>query len=319
MSGDYGERRRFIFELKNQRQFELALKEIEALRAEGLTDIDLEVTEADILARMRRLPQALEILERRPRISLSEYGQALLAGLLKESARQEESEAIFEDLAGRPRLPDSVSRRVLKYLEGKDPERAVNFGRRHTQTAESQRALAQSLRKAGQLEEALKVLEEAAQRFPEDEWLVSEHVMARLEGLPPAEVAQELETVLVMKAHQHNAKIKERLAQAYRKTARYPEARTLLLELLEKKPGDCYLTSNLALVVRELGEVERSLDLFEEVLRQEPGSRETLNAYFSTCSKNDKKARAAAYVALRTQEDPSNRSLWGMLKKYFPR
>ena len=63
---DYRRRRERIFQLRKERRFEEALREVDALEADGADTPDLRVDRADILARLGRPAEALDVLDRRP-------------------------------------------------------------------------------------------------------------------------------------------------------------------------------------------------------------------------------------------------------------
>lgn len=305
-------RRRYLFDLKKQKHYAEALTEIQSLRADGFAGPVLDVDEADTLARLNQPAAALEILERSPG-PLSEYGQALLAGLLEHAGRAEEAASRFEELAGREHLSAAVARRVLTYLEKHDPERALLLARRQgADTAEGALALARLLHKSKRTDEALQIVNAALRRFPDDAMLVREQAMLQMVGLSPADQAEELKTKLAVKANRDNIQLKERLVQASRQSGDFQEARRLLLEMLEVQPENVYFRSNLAYVLRDLGEIDKALDILEEVMPFDT-KRHAESAYFATCRDHGLKGRALAYV-----ERAGQGRLWGLLKKYFP-
>jgi tetratricopeptide (TPR) repeat protein len=271
------------------------------------------VQRADCLARLKHPKEALSVLEACEE-PLPEYGLVLLAGLLEHAGRKFEAEPIFDELAGRTHLQDSVARRVLVHLEKRDPTRAINLARRLPETPENRIQLSRILQHAGQADAALEVLDHARRADPKNAYVDKEWVMAQIDALSPEEQVDELELAL---ATRDNPQLGERLVQAYRKVGRNQEARKMLLQQLTRDPENLYLKTNLALVQRELGEIDQALDLLEAVMDASPGNPISESTYFKTCKDHAKDDRAWQYVATRAQQDPSRRRLWGLGKKYL--
>ena len=312
---DFSETLRYIIDLKRQGHHQLALDQIREARLAGHEDVNLDVSEADCLARLRDPKRALAVLENRLSLQeLPEYGQALLAGLLETAERHEEAAPIFDTLAGQPNLTPPVARRVLAHLEKRDLPRAVNLARRLPPNGDNLLQLAKLLIKSELPDEARSVLREGHKRFPEHQMLAREWVMTGLEGLPEEEQIEELRLMLTLAEYRSNIQIKERLIQLCRKHGRLEEARDLLLDCLRQEPRNLYLKSNLGYVHSKLGEIDKALDIFEEVMDEKITDTHVESAYFATCREHDRKQRAADYVASRAGADPRRRRLYGLLK-----
>lgn len=306
---------RYLRDLKQQRRYSEALSEIAALRERGQHGAWIDVEEADVLARLERPGQALELLERaRLEAPLGDYAACLMAGLLENSKRLDEAADLFEELAGRPALSPLVAQRVLRYLDRADPDRALQLARRlGSDTPGSALNLIRQLKKAKRPEEALELAESSARRFPEDEFLSRELTVLQLAGESPEDAAAELETRLSLQAHRGNRQLQERLIQAYRKSGNLEAARTLLLECLDKDPHNLYFKSNLAYVLRDLGQIETALDLLEQVMDGGPKEVHAETAYIATCREHNLTGRAAAYI-----RKSGRKHLWGRLRKKAP-
>ena len=300
-----------VTELKQQGKLQEALDQLERLPR---SQAGWVLERAGLLARLNRPQEALHQLQDLDR--WSDYALALKAGLLEHLNQTTESEAIFEELAARPRLQRAAWQRVMKYLQAKDPERAAQWSARTGQhNAEQLQSQAQAQIKAGHQEQALATLELAHQEFPAHPGVVRDLAMLRLEGEPPEVVVEELDTLLSMQDHRANVPLRERLVQALREQKDYARARHELLECLRLAGPSHYLRANLAYVLRDLGEIEEALERMEELLLENPADQFVLGAYFKTCRDHERVERAGAFVAQQAAKDPRKRRWWGTFKK----
>lgn len=302
-------------ELRRQGRFQEALEEAERLLSAHFSPA-LACQRADLLARLKRPEEALQQLEALPQADLKDVALALKAGLLQHFDRQDEAEVLFEELAQRPHLEPAVQRRVVEYLQKKDPVRAVHLAQRG-EGAPAALLQAETLEKEGRKEEALQVLARAVERYPAHDGLFKQWVMLRLEDQEPAVVVEQLDLLLSMDRHRHNLALRERLVQALRATGELDRARLELLKCLEQSGNQHYLRANLAYVLRDLGQIDSALDLMEQLLHEDPGDSFVLGAYFKACRDHDRKQRAASFVASSAQVDARLRRWWGTFRKVF--
>ena len=300
-----------VAEPKRQGKLQEALDQLDRLPKQ---EAGWVLERAGLLARLQQPQEALRQLEDLDR--WSDYALALKAGLLEHLHQPAESEAIFEELAARPRLQRAAWQRVLKYLQAKDPERAAQWSARTGQhNAEQLQSQAQAQVKAGHRQQALATLELAHQEFPAHPGVVRDLAMLRLEGEPPEVVVEELDTLLSMRDHQTNVPLRERLVQALREQKDHQRARQELLECLRLGGPSHYLRANLAYVLRDLGQIEEALDQMEALLLENPADQFVLGAYCKTCRDHDRVQRAGAFVAEQANKDPRKRRWWGTFKK----
>ena len=300
-----------VGDLKRQGKLQEALEHLEQLPQR---DSSWVLERAGLLARLQRPQEALSQLEHLQ--VWSDYALALKAGLLEHLRQPAESEAIFEELAARPRLQRAAWQRVMKYLQGRDPERAAQWSARTGQhSAEQLQSQAQAQLQAGHRQAALETLQQAHEEFPAHPGLVRDLAMLRLEGEPPEVVVEELETLLSMQDHARNIQLRERLVQALRELKDYERARQQLLECLSLGGPTHYLRANLAYVLRDLGEIQEALSLMEQLLVENPADQFVLGAYCKACRDHDLVQRAGAFVAQQASQDPRKRRWWGTFKK----
>ncbi|MBS2035422.1 hypothetical protein JST97_10560 [bacterium] len=300
-----------VSELKRQGKLQEALEHLEHL---SQLEPGWVLERAGLLARLNRPEEALSQLEQLER--WSDYALALKAGLLEHLHHPSESEAIFEELAARPQLQPAAWQRVMKYLQGRDPERATQWAARTGQHSPQQlQSQAQAQLQAGHREAALETLEQAHREYPAHPGVVRDLAMLRLEDEPPEVVAEELETLLSMQDHVRNIQLRERLVQALRDLKEYERARQQLLECLRLGGPTHYLRANLAYVLRDLGQIEEALNLMEELLLENPADQFVLGAYCKACRDHQQVERAGAFVARQANQDPRKRRWWGTFKK----
>lgn len=271
---------------------------------------------ADLLGRLRRFGEAIEQLESLTPTQRGDFGQALYAGLLERQGRLAESESIFEELALRPQLPPVTARRVLKYLEDRDPRRALLWARRQ-QGPEAFRQQAQVLLKAKKTEEALQLLSQAVEDFPEQPGLMNDFVRLRLKGLPPKTVAEELKTLLSLEAHQQNPGLRDQYIQALRDLKEWQQALEEVQESLRLGGNPHYLRALSAYILRDQGEIKKALDLMEELMNENPADHHVVGAYCKTCREHGEGERARAFIATEASRDRSKARWWGALRKAF--
>lgn len=304
-----------IVELRRQGRLEEALAELDFLLL-GQTGPALTLERAHLLGRLKRQAEAVSLLEGLAPRDRGDYGEAMLAGLLEQLGRAEESESLFEHLAAKPRLAPSVVRRVGQYLQARDPERAALWAQRH-QSPEAASQQAQSLVKSGHVPEALEVLQRACDRYPGHHGLVCEWALLSLADQPPEVVGEQLETLLSLQEHRDNLKLRERLVQALRETRQWEKAHQEVLECLRQGGNRHYLRALLAYILRDMGRIDEALDLMQELLLEDPADNHVAGAYFKTCREHDRKERASAFVATQAAKDPRKRRWWGAFKKAF--
>lgn len=305
-----------IAQLKRDKQYDQALEAVEALLATAPDNTAWRLERADLLARSQRPDAALSELNDLPESRLSPYHLALKAGLLEHAGQSEESRALFEELAGYPHLAPAVLRRVVRFFERVDPARAVHLAQR----AGGPDALlleAEALAKKDEPERAVEVLREGLLQYPGHPRLLAQLAELQLRGLPPSEIARELQTLLSLEDNRSNLVLRERLVQALRSAGELVEARQQLLECLRQSPDDHYFRANLAYVQRDLGETGAALDLMEQLLDEQPGDRYVLHAYFKTCRDAGLVERAREFTRTRTAARPDLRRWWGTMKKVF--
>lgn len=300
-----------VAELKRLGRLQEALEQLDRVSS---SEAGWCLERAGLLARLNRPQEALSQLEQLQR--WNDYALALKAGLLEHLHQNVESEAIFEELAARPRLQPAAWKRVMKYLQARDPVRAARWAARTAQhTPEQLQAQAQAQLQADQPEAALQTLEQAHHEYPGHPGVVRDLAMLRLEGEAPEVVVEELETLLSMQDHARNVQLRERLVQALRELKDYERAHQQLLECLRLGGPSHYLRANLAYVLRDLGQVEQALSLMEELLQENPADQFVLGAYCKACRDHDMVQRATAFVAAQANRDPGKRRWWGTLKK----
>ena len=297
-----------IAELRRQGKLQEALDGLEQLEQPH------PLERANLLARLGRPQEALQCLQQLD--FLSDYGLALKGGLLEHLGQAAESEALFEELSQRPHLGPAAWQRVMKYLEQRDPERAARWAERSPRpNADQLQRQAQALVKAKQEEAALELLERSHEHFPGHPGLLRDLVMLKLKGEPPEVVVEELDTLLSLQDHAHNAALRERLVQALRDLKDFERARQELLLCLRQSGNQHYLRANLAYVLRDMGRIEEALDLMEELLRENPADPFVLGAYCKACREHELVDRAGAFIGMEAQKDPARRRWWGTYRK----
>lgn len=302
--------------LKRDKKYAAALMQVENHLVEHGHALPWRLERADLLARLQRPKEALEELNALPEAGLAPYHLALKAGLLEHEGDADQARLLFDDLAGRPVLAPAVLRRVVRYFERVDPTRAVNLAQRG-QGPEALLLEAEALSKAGDLPRATELLRQALLEYPGHPRLLTELADLQLRGLPPAEIAAELQTLLALAENQANVGLRERLVQALRSAGQLDEAREQLLECLRQSPDNHYFRANLAYVQRDLGQTAPALDLMEELLREDPNDRYVLHAYFKTCRDASLAERAAEFIRVQAGRRPELRRWWGTMKKVF--
>lgn len=316
---DYRPRRARIFELRKARRFEEALREVEAMEAEGAHTPDLRVDRADLLARLNRPTEALEVLEdARREFPLSTYGRALLAGLLDHAGRGDEARLLFDELAREERLDPATLARVTRHLrERGEDERALALVRRVADAAadpRGARSVADALEKAGQHDQAVEVLRRAVRAFPDDAALFEHFALLRLKGLEPDLVVEELDTLLSLPGRGRSRTLRGRLGTALRAAGDLARAREVLQECVEEDPRDPFLLGHLGYTLRDLKEYDRAAEVLERVLELNLSDAFARRAYFAACREAGQAERARQFVREQTAKDRRRGFLWNDLR-----
>lgn len=301
--------------LKKERRFDEAMALVEKQLERRPGDRQFRLEKADLVARLGRAEEALRLLSEHPESELGTYHLALKAGLLQHTGWEAEAAELFERLADAPRLSPAVARRVVRYFEERDPDRAVHLSRRLGGDEPEAILLQADALARTDAPAACELLREGLSRYPGHPRLVVRLAELQLGGLPPQEVASELEILLSLQENRGNVALRERRVQALRASGQLEEARTELLECLRLDPGQHYLRANLAYVERDLGHTGAALDLMEELLIENSQDRYVLNAYCKTCRDNGLVNRATAFIGAQSSKRPELKRWWGTLKK----
>lgn len=158
-----------------------------------------------------------------------------------------------------------------KYKEAVEELRKINFENDSRNYIDAKLSLAFVLRQLGKIDEAKDELEEAYKNIPYDK------------------------------------KIANILIAVYRKLEQYDAAEKLILNFLEKKPGDIDILFQYAVLKYEMGEKQLALEKINYILEKNPDYAEALNYIaYSWAEDGENLEKATEYVTRALKNDPKN-------------
>lgn len=174
-------------------------------------------------------------------------------------------------------------------------------------------AVARQLRDMGELDQALSVIKEAAERFPllPRVWVDKaqiEHRRANTEGQEAA-LRAALEIVPSWSLPTRS------LAELYQGQGRFDDARVLLSQALRHNPRDGITYGWLADVLWLLGERDAALDNLEQSLRLEPGYLWAWGRLKRFSKEHGQNHRPLALAQSLTETQPRNANTWLLLAR----
>lgn len=172
---------------------------------------------------------------------------------------------------------------------------------------------AQLLRDAGQLPEALQVLEEGLQHFPDNTDLLYEHAMAAERNHQPDVMEASLRKIIKLapeSQHAYNA-LGYSLAE---RNERLPEAYDLIKKALELAPDDPFIMDSMGWVEFRLGRLEKAEEILRRAyaLKADPEIATHLGEVLWAKGQEDE---AKKLWRNASSKDPKNQTLKGTLQR----
>lgn len=170
---------------------------------------------------------------------------------------------------------------------------------------------AQLLRDAGQLTEAIHVLEEGLQRFPDNTELLYEHAMVAEKNHQPDVMEESLRKIIQLapdSQHAYNA-LGYSLAE---RNLRLPEAYDLIKKALELAPDDPFIMDSMGWVEFRLGRLENARDMLQRAftLKADPEIAAHLGEVLWAMGREEE---AKKLWRSASSKDPKNETLKGTL------
>lgn len=299
-----------IWKLKSRQHHAEALAVAEAALVDWPYHATLIGQKAHVLHLLKRTDEGLLFLtEAARRIELPDFVQSIEAELLASAGRVDEARARIDQVLSSDRPGDAALKRCIEVLHRLGEKTRVDtvLERYVAQARDRREALLLSARLAADPSGALARLR---REFPDDPYVLEVTAVRSLEGLAPEEKADELGALLDTSRGQGNDRLRARRAMELRKAGQPEAARDELLACLRRDPENEFLHNQLALCLRDLGDVDGALDHFERAVRLRPDAAITRRLLFATYKPAGALTRARAFVEEMAAAHPEAKGAW---------
>lgn len=305
-----------IYDLKSHRRFRDAL----TVADEALSRFPGQPTavgqKAHLLHLLDRTDEALALLaEARAAKPLPDFVAAVEAEILHAAGRADEASAAIDRLLALYDLSDAACRRLVHLLHQRgERSRCDALLDRWAERGRDRRdALIAAVKLATDPDPAAARLQA---EFPDDARALEAVALRKLEGLPAADLADELETLLAVSKGAGHARLTARHGLALRKAGRPEEAVRVLRRCVEEEPRNAFAHGHLGYALHDLKRHAEAMDAWEEALRLQPTDTIVRRSLFALYREQSAVERAQAFVAEIKASHPADAGpYWGDLKR----
>ncbi|HLV08711.1 MAG TPA: tetratricopeptide repeat protein [Halanaerobiales bacterium] len=305
-------------EFKKDNEYQRALELLQQGLEEYPDNNYLKASLADVYLRMNRLAEAEALAEQVLREKPQNYQALAVKGNLA-FGKHDYQRAIdyFKEAYQIKDTPYLASRLIRAYINNENLEQALVLCRERLELDPGNDRFkiieAEIYKKLDDKERALDSLEEYLEDN-EDHFAYKEKIKLMLADKNPEAALRELRQLLRIKKYRNNPHLITLLGEQLQENQEYLEAVDVFKEVLLQEPDNIYVKKNLGLALYKAGKLEKALPYLKDTLKGDPHDfyvRSTLQFIFK---KLDKQQEGMDFIRELINETGLN-NLWGVYHK----